>query len=81
MPAPEFNEKESTPDQLREEASEIDDIAAGIRRAMERGHVLLMASAGVIEGDLLRRGAEFRVMARLKDQHNQQIVALKGGTV
>ena len=76
-----FNEWEATPDQLREEASEIDDIAAGIRRAMERGHVLLMASAGVIEGDLLRRGAEFRVMARLKDQHDQQIAALKEGAV
>ena len=62
-----FNEWEATPDQLREEASEIDDIAAGIRRAMERGHVLLMASAGVIEGDLLRRGAELRRLALLAD--------------
>ena len=67
MPAPEFNEKEATPDQLQEEAAELDDIAAGLHRAMERGHVLLMASAGVIEGDLLRRGAKFRSMARLAD--------------
>ena len=63
MPAPKFNEKIATPDQLREEAEEVSDIAVGVRRAMDRGHCRVTISAKLFESDLLLRAKELRRLA------------------
>ena len=74
MPALEFNEKEATPDQLREEADELADIAAGVRRAIDRGHCRVTISAKLFESDLLLRAKELRRLAENRPIPGKDVV-------